>query len=83
MQIFENSIYFAQIGQIRIGNQNRTIFKFGDCMSSSGVGLKGLQSCFDKYVGYDTFQTGQVQNYSDRIEDKAISSWSKQANSRA
>ena len=27
----EAAIDIAQIGQIRIGNKNRTVFKFGDC----------------------------------------------------
>lgn len=31
MQIFENPIDFAQIGKNRFENQNRTIFKFGEC----------------------------------------------------
>ena len=31
MHIFEKPIDFAKIGLNRIGNQNRTIFKFGDC----------------------------------------------------
>ena len=44
MQNFENPIDIAQIGQIRIGNQNRTVFKFDDC--NLNMNLKILHTIF-------------------------------------